>query len=129
MQETIVKSDEWDDGMEDPVTVSNRQAIITGVERANLRRQAGGTAAPTPARVEECSTGRAQHAPGDARYTKDRVRVTTLNGLNGIYRSCGAAFEELGLPMSSCIRFRMKLKASRNEVFEHEHVKYLFEIV
>jgi hypothetical protein len=127
MQETIVKSDSWDDGMEDPVTVANRQAIITGVERANLRRQAGGAAAPT--RVEECSTPAARHAPGDARYTKDRVKVTTVNGLNGIYRSCGAAFEELGLPMSSCIRFRMKLKASRNEVFEHEKVKYLFEIV
>lgn len=63
-----------------------------------------------------------------ARTTRNKVKVTWKDG-SEVYRSAGSAFAALGLPDSKCIRFRLKLKASGVEVFEHAGEKYTFEIV
>lgn len=55
---------------------------------------------------------------------KQRV---TVNG--NPYRSVFVAFEMLGLPIGKHIKFRGKLKASADEVFEHDGKKYHFKIV
>lgn len=63
-----------------------------------------------------------------ARTTRNKVQVEWKGGKE-VFRSAGAAFAALGLPDSKCIRFRLKLKASGMEVFEHDGEKYTFEIV
>jgi len=45
------------------------------------------------------------------------------------YRSTLAAFEALGLPIGTHIRFRMELKRDGKKTFEHDGVKYQFAIV
>lgn len=60
-----------------------------------------------------------------ARKQRTKVKV---NGTE--YRSVAAAFEELKLPMSRHIPFRMELKAAGRKVFEDEKGnKHTFTIV
>lgn len=63
-----------------------------------------------------------------ARTTRNKVQVE-YKGEKTIHRSAGAAFLSLGLPDSKCIRFRLKLKASGCETFEHNGEKYVFTLV
>ena len=67
-----------------------------------------------------------------ARTTRNGVTVT-LDAEDGTevfeYKSTRAAFEAHDLPDGKHIRFRMKLKASKAEMFEHEGKKYFFKIV
>ncbi|QIQ64255.1 hypothetical protein Epa11_00054 [Pseudomonas phage Epa11] len=68
--------------------------------------------------------------PEVARKRTERHGVAvTVKGKRGEFKSCNAAFIEFGLPSSKCIRFRMQLKASGKLTFEHEGVKYNFEII
>jgi hypothetical protein len=62
-----------------------------------------------------------------ARLTRDGVNVT-VEGVCSSYKSVNEAFRALSLPVQKHIRFRLKLKASRAEVFEHEGKKYHFTI-
>lgn len=59
------------------------------------------------------------------RMTRDGVTVL-INGKVAEFKSTGAAFEALNLPMSKHIRFRMKLKAEGALVFEWVGQKYHF---
>jgi hypothetical protein len=67
-----------------------------------------------------------------SRLQRDGVKVTRTD-VEGqepqAFRSVNKAFVELGLPVSKHIRFRMKLKASKLEVFEHQGATYKFEII
>lgn len=63
-----------------------------------------------------------------ARTTRNKVQVEWKGGKE-VFRSAGAAFAALGLPNSKCIRFRLKLKASGAETFEHNGDKYNFTLV
>ncbi|QIQ66855.1 hypothetical protein jett_76 [Pseudomonas phage jett] len=68
--------------------------------------------------------------PEVARKRTERHGVAvTVKGKRGEFKSCNAAFIEFGLPSSKCIRFRMQLKAAGKLTFEHEGVKYNFEII
>ncbi|BAM37074.1 hypothetical protein PPSN_gp78 [Pseudomonas phage SN] len=68
--------------------------------------------------------------PEVARKRTERHGVAvTVKGKRGEFKSCNAAFIEFGLPSSKCIRFRMQLKAAGKMTFEHEGVKYNFEII
>ncbi|QEM42785.1 hypothetical protein HWC62_gp02 [Pseudomonas phage PA8P1] len=68
--------------------------------------------------------------PEVARKRAERHGVAvTVKGKRGEFKSCNAAFIEFGLPSSKCIRFRMQLKAAGKMTFEHEGVKYNFEII
>lgn len=93
---------------------------------------------PEPARER----GEASNAAGVAASWADpavKAARTTRNGVtvslneNGAdaqeFKSTRAAFEHFNLPDGKHIRFRMKLKASKSEVFEHEGTKYFFKIV
>jgi hypothetical protein len=135
-----IKNDSWDDSMEDPATVANRQAIITGVEKANERkgrvkhtRVEGGTqdgvkSGPTQPRVTNGKDG-TNSAAVNPRAVRDAVKVTVQGQDNTkTYRSVASAFIVLGLPMASHIKFRLKLKNDRTAIFEHETVSYFFEI-
>lgn len=61
------------------------------------------------------------------RMTRHSVAVS-INGKVGEFKSCGAAFEALKLPMTKCIRFRMTLKAHGAAIFEHNGESYHFSI-
>ena len=63
-----------------------------------------------------------------ARLTRDSVTVT-FQGKTEEFKSTRAAFTHYALPDGKHIRFRMKLKASRHEVFEYNDGKYEFKIV
>lgn len=63
-----------------------------------------------------------------ARTTRNKVQVEWKGGKE-VYRSAGAAFAALGLPDAKCIRFRLKLKASGSETFEHNGEKFHFTLV
>lgn len=63
-----------------------------------------------------------------ARMTKHGVTVKA-GGKTAEFKSAAAAFRALGLPMSKCIKFRGKLKASGKEVFEHNGVMHAFRLV
>jgi hypothetical protein len=63
-----------------------------------------------------------------ARMQRDGVSVT-VDGVTNDFKSTRAAFRHYRLPDSKHIRFRMKLKASREEVFEQNNIKYLFKIL
>lgn len=45
------------------------------------------------------------------------------------YRSIKAAFDTLGLPLNKHGKFRLKLKATGKETFEHEGKKYHFVLI
>jgi hypothetical protein len=62
-----------------------------------------------------------------ARLTRDGVMVT-VNGVTTGHQSVRAAFTAYGLPDPVHIRFRLKLKASRNEVFEFNGIKHVFHM-
>lgn len=62
------------------------------------------------------------------RMTRHGVSVT-VNGKSGEFKSARSAFEQLGLPTSKCIRFRMALKAAGEAIFEHDGQQYHFAIV
>lgn len=63
-----------------------------------------------------------------ARTTRNGV-IVTVNGKSAEFTSTRKAFAEFGLPDSKHIRFRMKLKAEKAQVFEHNGNKYFFELV
>jgi hypothetical protein len=63
-----------------------------------------------------------------ARLTRDGVTVT-VDGVTTEHQSTRAAFREYRLPDSVHIRFRLKLKASRDEVFNFNGVDYRFKMV
>jgi hypothetical protein len=63
-----------------------------------------------------------------ARLQRDMVAVT-FEGKTLEFKSTRAAFTHYALPDGKHIRFRMKLKASRAEVFEYNDGKYEFKIV
>jgi hypothetical protein len=63
-----------------------------------------------------------------ARLTRDGVTVT-VDGVTTAHQSTRAAFREYRLPDSVHIRFRLKLKASRDEVFNFNGVDYRFKMV
>ncbi|AXF41791.1 hypothetical protein [Pseudomonas phage E79] len=69
----------------------------------------------------------------DPEVSKKRTQrhgvAVTVKGKRGEFRSTNAAFIEFGLPSSKHIRFRMQLKAAGKLTFEHEGVKYNFEII
>jgi hypothetical protein len=62
-----------------------------------------------------------------ARLARDGVNVT-IDGKTTTHKSTREAFREYRLPDSKHIRFRLKLKASKNEMFEHEGLTYHFTI-
>jgi len=62
-----------------------------------------------------------------ARLVRDGVRVE-VDGKATSHKSCRDAFRAHKLPDSKHIRFRVKLKASRKEVFEHDGKRYYFSI-
>lgn len=63
-----------------------------------------------------------------ARMTKHGVTVKA-GGKTAEFKSTAAAFRALRLPMSKCIAFRGKLKASGKEVFEHNRVMHAFRLL
>lgn len=63
-----------------------------------------------------------------ARTTRNRVEVV-YNGKREEHKSVRAAFTSYGLPDEKHIRFRMKLKASKAETFEHNGEKFEFALV
>jgi hypothetical protein len=63
-----------------------------------------------------------------ARLTRDGVTVT-VDDVTTEHQSTRAAFREYRLPDSVHIRFRLKLKASRDEVFSFNGVDYRFKMV
>jgi hypothetical protein len=63
-----------------------------------------------------------------ARLTKHGV-IVKAGGKTTEHKSAAAAFRAYGLPMSKCIAFRGKLKASGKEVFEHNGVMHAFRLV
>jgi hypothetical protein len=63
-----------------------------------------------------------------ARLIRDAVTVETPDGNISGYRSTREAFRAFRLPDSVHIRFRLKLKASKDEIFEYNGVKYRFRI-
>jgi hypothetical protein len=63
-----------------------------------------------------------------ARMTKHGV-IVKAGGKTAEFKSTAAAFRAFGLPMSKCIAFRGKLKASGKEVFEHNGVMHAFRLV
>jgi hypothetical protein len=63
-----------------------------------------------------------------ARLIRDGVTVT-VDGVTSAYPSVRQAFRAYRLPDSVHIRFRLKLKSSRKEVFNYKEVDYLFEII
>ena len=62
-----------------------------------------------------------------ARLTRDGVSVT-VGSVTTTHKSTREAFRAYKLPDSKHIRFRLKLKTSRAEMFEHDGVKYYFTI-
>jgi hypothetical protein len=66
-------------------------------------------------------------AVSTARLTRDGVNVT-VGGVTTSHRSVNEAFRAHTLPTAKHIRFRLKLKASKAEVFEHEGRQYHFTI-
>lgn len=89
--------------------------------------------------VEKDTGGRASNSAGvaaswarpdvfAARLKRDGVSVT-INGATAEYTSTREAFRAYRLPSSKHIRFRMKLKAAGEAVFEWEGKTYLFKIV
>jgi hypothetical protein len=131
-----MKGDSWDDRMEDPATVANRQAIITGNEKAVERRKTALGRAPGATVAQNAPTG-ANGAEGrsagnnTARTVRDAVRVTVAGdaATAQVFRSVALAFITHALPFHAHIKFRLKVKAERKAVYEHETVPYLFEIV
>jgi hypothetical protein len=110
----------------------------------SLDRPEESTAArPAPVRttihkISDASPSRSSNAEGvseswgdatisAARLKRDGVSVE-FNGVTSAYRSVNEALRELRLPVAKHIRFRGKLKASRDEVFEHEGRRYHFKI-
>lgn len=93
--------------------------------------------APEPARGDASNSAGVAASWADpavkaARTTRNGVTVT-LDDEDGTevfeYKSTRTAFEAHDLPDGKHIRFRMKLKASKAEMFEHEGKKYFFKIV
>jgi hypothetical protein len=132
-----IKNDGWDDKMEDPATVANRQAIITGVENKNAKARAGktlhkkveGGAQEGDKGGPSVTNGHPSARPTNPRAVRDAVKVTVQGqDSSKTYRSVASAFIVLGLPLASHIKFRLKLKADHSAVFEHETVSYFFEI-
>lgn len=64
----------------------------------------------------------------EARLKRDGVSVE-VDGALTEYRSVRQAFNELGLPDSKHIRFRMKLKAAKSAVFTQDGKDFLFNII
>lgn len=67
-----------------------------------------------------------------ARTTRNKVEVRWEHHTETkveVFRSAGAAFSQLMLNDSKCIRFRMKLKASGCEVYEEDGIQYTFTII
>ena len=62
------------------------------------------------------------------RLTRDSVEVT-VDGATSHFKSAQDAFRLYRLPESKFIRFRIKLKADRSQVFEFGGKSYLFQIV
>jgi hypothetical protein len=96
------------------------------------------TSTPRPKPLSETQQARSSNAAGvsaswsdtsvkSARLTRDGVNVT-VNGSTTTHKSTREAFREYRLPDSKHIRFRLKLKASKDELFEHEGLTYHFTI-
>jgi hypothetical protein len=113
------------DGLNDAAIVALRQSIIRTVEIANERARSNPPAAPQKVSYAVA----AERAHSAARNTRDAVKVTLPSRVPATYKSTGAAFRALKLPLSQCIRFRLRLKAERRAVFNYENVEYLFEIL
>ena len=65
-----------------------------------------------------------------ARLTRNSVEVIKPDcGTTVHYASTAAAFKALGFPLRMSIRFRLRLKASGREVFEHCGRAYVFVLV
>jgi hypothetical protein len=63
-----------------------------------------------------------------ARLTRNGTSVT-VEGVTTEHKSVAEAFRAFSLPVAKHIRFRMKLKASLAEIFEHEGKQYHFKII
>jgi hypothetical protein len=63
-----------------------------------------------------------------ARLTRNGTSVT-VDGVTSEYKSVAEAFRALTLPVEKHIRFRMRLKASGAEIFEHGGKQYHFRII
>jgi hypothetical protein len=63
-----------------------------------------------------------------ARLKRNGTEVT-VDGVTTEYKSVAEAFRALTLPVEKHIRFRMRLKASGTEIFEHDGKQYHFKIV
>jgi hypothetical protein len=92
------------------------------VRRASDKPAAKGEAADRSDAIAKSWTNKAVAA---ARSTKNKVKVGGTE-----YRSTAAAFEALGLPMGTCIAFRMALKETGRKVYETDKgVKHIFTVV
>src|SRR5271165_4945220 len=60
-----------------------------------------------------------------ARLTRNGTEVT-VDGVTSEYKSVAEAFRALTLPVEKHIRFRMRLKASGTDIFEHDGKQYHF---
>lgn len=85
------------------------------------------SATPRTSNAAGVSASWADAAVSSARLTRDGVNVT-LDGKTTTHKSTRDAFRHYRLPDSKHIRFRLKLKASKSELFEHEGVTYHFTI-
>lgn len=65
----------------------------------------------------------------EARMTKNGVEVECDGVSLGEFRSTGNAFATIRLPMSKCIRFRVKLKKELIKQFEHDGKVYTFRML
>jgi hypothetical protein len=105
---------------------------ITAIHEAGIQKLTDelveGAAAIYRSNSAGISASWANPAVKEARLTRNGARVV-VGGVSADFKSVSEAFRAYRLPLAKHIRFRMRLKESKAEVFEHEGKQYHFTII
>lgn len=101
------------------------EAQVEAARNASGETTKTGSASPKPSANRSESTAASWHNKAIAAKRKERTHVR-VGGEE--YRSVGAAFLALKLPMGKMIPFRMEVKKSGRSVFTHDGKSYTFTV-